>query len=232
MPDELIDNVEETVETSETPSVLEDSIQDSLVITVNIDNTLSVSGDAADAYATGQAILQRASLYDIKETLNVNGRTGEGSWNIPLNGNNIPVESDDDEESVAEAISRIDTYASSTRTLVGAMEAYLDAVDVSVAHAYVSLASLRSDVDLHKGFSVMLPYSATGSLPAVTSTAIRSEHMLTGVQFFDSEGELSGNILADFTWRTFSGSLEVEIDEVYEAGFMQLNFGYREGVSV
>lgn len=108
MPDELIETVEEEVDDVDQEDVLEDSVQDSLVITVNIDSTLSISGDAADAKATGDALATKASVSDVKQTLNVNGRTGSGTWGITVNGDNIPAQSDSDSESVADALSRID----------------------------------------------------------------------------------------------------------------------------
>ena len=91
-------------------------VHDSMVITVPIDDTLSVSGTAADALAVGNALATKANASEIKQALSVNGRTGGGTYNITVNGSDIPASGDEDQETVAEALERLDTALGAEET--------------------------------------------------------------------------------------------------------------------
>ena len=116
MPEELEEVIEEIVDDSTDEEVIEEAVRDSLVITVPIDQTLSVSGAAADALAVGNALGAKASLENVKTDLSVNGRTGGGTFAITVNGDDIPASGDEDEETVAEVLERLDTALGSEQT--------------------------------------------------------------------------------------------------------------------
>lgn len=195
-------------------SVIRQSVQDSIVITVPIDSTLTVSGAAADAMATGQAIVAKASESDVKSQLSVNGRTGGGSWAIMVNGDNIPAQSDNDSESVADALTRIDGAVGAEATARQQEDTALDG---------------RLDVlEARPGLAVQIDFTVAGALDPITDERFTADHYLAGVVWLDDQGNVTGDVLADLTWTTAAGSLTVVIDQVWAAGSVILTFGYRE----
>ena len=209
---ELNDEILDEVEDGNSEDVTEDDIRDSLVITVPIDSTLSISGAAADARATGQAIAARASESDVKTLLSVNGRTGNGGWAIMVNGGNIPASSDEDTEMVSEALDR----------LGGAIHDEEVARMQSLVQVYNRITPLED----HAGLFVQIDFTEAGTVP-VTDERITAQHFLTGCTWLDGQGNVTGDVLADLTWTTAAGSLTVAIDQVWSAGSVILNFGWR-----
>jgi len=261
--DELLETIDEEVEDEEQDEVLEDAISDSLVITVNIDDTLSISGDAADAKAVGDALVDKVDASDVKNSLSVNGRTGGGTWAITVNGDNIPAQSDADTESVADALARIDasdqtkaaasdvksTLSVAGRTGSGTWTIPLngtnipvqsDADEESVAEAVTRLEGADSsldgrvdDLEEHQGFSTVIEISEAGTItvPSTgTDDRITANHILTGYQFYDSNEAATADILANFTWTTGAGTLTVVVSRVFFAGYVRLNFGWRDEI--
>ena len=86
-------------------------------------------------------------------------------------------------------------------------------------------------LEAHRGLYVSFYYSTTGEV-VITDSRITANHVLTGVQFWDGEGDTTGDILADFTWVTANGSLTVNSTNVYSDGHVRLDFGWREEVEI
>ena len=223
-------------------------VHDSMVITVPIDDTLSVSGTAADALAVGNALATKANASEIKQALSVNGRTGGGTYNITVNGSDIPASGDEDQETVAEALERLDTAlgaeetarqtadtALGTRidglaTRIGAEETARADADTALGTRIDGTEGRLDTLEAHKGIVVYVPFTTAATIN-VANTLITAAHYLTGVTFVDSNGNLTDNILADFQWNTTDGNLEVVIGTVYAAGTMILDFGWRQRIS-
>ena len=249
-PQELIENIQQMIADSDVPEVLQQDIHDALVMTVNIDDTLSISGEAADALAVGNALATKASIYDVKNTLSVNGQTGGGTWDITVNGDEIPAQSDSDTETVADALTRLGSGLSDEITARENADTSLDgrldtieawdasdipvdksaATPVSIESALQSLDGRVENLEEHEGFSTVISFNSTGT-QTVSDSIITANHDLTGVQFYDSNSDATNDILADFTWATAAGSLTVTISNVHANGSVRLNFGWREGVS-
>lgn len=70
-------------------------VEDATVITTPIDDTLSISGDAADAKAVGDALAQKADLSQIV-SIKVNGQSPDQQGEILVNGTEIPMSGTDD----------------------------------------------------------------------------------------------------------------------------------------
>lgn len=213
---ELNDDILDEVEDGNSEDVTEDDIRDSLVITVPIDSTLSISGAAADARATGQALNTKASESDVKTLLSVNGRTGSGNWAIMVNGGNIPASSDADTEMVSDALERIDgalTTEQQTRSQADtALDGRLDALEAKK----IVLVSTTFTSDHSK----LIPV-----------TGITADHELIGYQFVDSSSNPTGDILADLAWTTGAGSIQVTISNVQAAGSVRMIFGVPEDIT-
>ena len=84
-------------------------VEDASVITTPIDDTLSISGDAADAAAVGAALALKADLSQITG-VTVNGQEPDAQGKILVNGTEIPMSGTDD-TTLKEAIE-----AAATRT--------------------------------------------------------------------------------------------------------------------
>ena len=83
MSDEI--NLQDTVE---------ETVNDASVITVEIDETLSISGEAADAKAVGDALALKADASSITE-IDVNGQSADNQGHILIDGTDIPMSGTD-----------------------------------------------------------------------------------------------------------------------------------------
>lgn len=209
---ELNDEILDEIEDGNVEDVTEDDIRDSLVITVPIDSTLSISGAAADARAAGQALNAKASESDVKTLLSVNGRTGNGTWAIMVNGGNIPASSDTDTEMVSDALDRI---AGSVHD-----------EEVARVQSLVQVYNRITPLEAHAGLFVQIDFTEAGTIQ-VTDERIAAQHFLTGCTWLDGQGNVTGDVLADLTWTTAAGELTVVIDRVWSAGSVIMNFGWR-----
>ena len=65
-------------------------VEDATVITTPIDDTLTISGDAADAKAVGDALALKADLSAVN-TIKVNDESADNQGQILLYGEDIPM---------------------------------------------------------------------------------------------------------------------------------------------
>ena len=75
--------------------VLEEELDDATVITVPIDDTLSNSGEAADAKAVGDALALKADKSEVSK-ISVNGEEADNQGHILIDGEDIPMSSGDE----------------------------------------------------------------------------------------------------------------------------------------
>ena len=75
--------------------VIEEFIEDASVITVNIDDTLTVSGDAADAKAVGDALALKADKSELQTAVTVNGQSADAQGSIIVTANDTKMSSTD-----------------------------------------------------------------------------------------------------------------------------------------
>lgn len=80
------DNLNEEVEVE---------VDDAAVITVPIDDTLSNSGEAADAKATGDALALKADKSELQTAITVNGQGADAQGAILIDGTDIPMSGTD-----------------------------------------------------------------------------------------------------------------------------------------
>ena len=74
---------------------IEETIDDATVITVPIDDTLSNSGEAADAKATGDALALKADKSELQTAITVNGQGADAQGAILVDATDIPLSSSD-----------------------------------------------------------------------------------------------------------------------------------------
>lgn len=84
------------------------TLQRAAVVTVPIDPTLSIEGEAADAKAVGDAIA------DIDAAKSVNSQTPDTNGNVTLLASHIPMSSDVGAQTVAQAITAAQSVTGST----------------------------------------------------------------------------------------------------------------------
>lgn len=82
-------------------------VDDAEVVTVPIDETLSISGEAADAKVVGDALAQKADRSEVN-TISVNGQAADRQGLILLHGGHIPA-SGTDSETVAAKLTALET---------------------------------------------------------------------------------------------------------------------------
>ena len=83
------------------------SFEDASVITVPIDDTLSNSGEAADAKAVGDALALKADKSELQAAITVNGQAADAQGAILVNGTEIPM-SGTDSTTLKAAIEAVD----------------------------------------------------------------------------------------------------------------------------
>ena len=71
---------------------VEVQVEDSTVITINVDDTLTVSGDAADAKAVGDALALKADKSELSSAIKVDGQSADAQGEIVLLANHIPMD--------------------------------------------------------------------------------------------------------------------------------------------
>ena len=84
--------------------VVEEFIEDASVITVPIDDTLSNSGEAADAKAVGDALALKADKSELSAAINVNGQSADNKGKIILLAEHVPMADTQGADSVKDAI--------------------------------------------------------------------------------------------------------------------------------
>lgn len=67
-------------------------VEDATVITINVDDTLSVSGDAADAKAVGDALALKADKSELANAIKVDGQSADAQGEIVLLASHIPMD--------------------------------------------------------------------------------------------------------------------------------------------
>lgn len=240
-------------------AVIQQAVHDSMVITIPIDSSLSVSGAAADALAVGNALGGKANLADVRGLLSVDGRTGNGSWAITLNGSDIPATEDTDEESVADALERLaladtgiaqdladeisdrETAESALGTRIGIEETARAAADTALGGRIDTEATARADADTalsgridalaaERIVSVIFEFTSTG-FKGLNIDSITADHVVLGYQFFDANDDPTGEILADVVWVTLAGQITATITNVKAAGSIRLVLGVPEDIT-
>ena len=86
--------------------VIEEFVEDASVITVNIDDTLTVSGDAADAKAVGDALALKADKSELQNAITVNGQGADAQGVILVTAADTAM-SDTDPTTVQEAVESV-----------------------------------------------------------------------------------------------------------------------------
>ena len=87
--------------------VVEEEIDDAEVMQVPIDDTLTVSGEAADAKAVGDALALKADKSELQNQVNVNGQEPDNQGLIILLAAHIPVTDAPGASSVAQVLSAL-----------------------------------------------------------------------------------------------------------------------------
>ena len=87
--------------------VIEEVIDDATVVTVNIDDTLTVSGEAADAKAVGDALALKADKSELQNSITVNGQSADNQGHIIVDASEIDM-SGSDTTKVKAAIEALD----------------------------------------------------------------------------------------------------------------------------
>ena len=75
---------------------IEEEVLDVSAMTVPIDDTLTISGEAADAKAVGDALALKADKSELANAITVNGQSADNQGAILVNGTEIPMSSTDD----------------------------------------------------------------------------------------------------------------------------------------
>ena len=96
--------ITENTQNEDLNEVVEEVVEDSPVMTVPIDDTLSISGEAADAKAVGDALALKADRSELQTQVNVNGQSPDSQGLIVLLAQHVPMSDAQGAQTVAQAI--------------------------------------------------------------------------------------------------------------------------------
>lgn len=125
----------EITNNNELTEEIEEEIDDAEVMQVPIDDTLSISGEAADAKAVGDALALKADKSELQNALTVNGQSADSNGNIQLLAEDIPMSSSENAKNVAEMI----------QTLTEGMEEASEALEKLDGEAVKSVNGEKAD---------------------------------------------------------------------------------------
>ena len=98
--------------------------------------------------------------------------------------------------------------------------------DSTTIKAYIDAAKTNLNDLITKR---LISHTVSFTLPTTTgingNPSLTADHVLLAYQFYDANGNATPDTLADFTWTTGDGSLNINVSKVYEAGSMVLVFG-------
>ena len=150
-------------------------VEDATVITTPIDDTLTISGDAADAKAVGDALALKADLSAVN-TIKVNDASADNQGQILLYGTDIPM-SDEDETTLKEAIEAEQDKTGEDITLTDAEES------ITITSAITALqGKTGADIPISSALgapSVSSAIAAAGTVKSVNSTSPDSNGNVT-----------------------------------------------------
>ena len=98
----------ELVENNDLNETVEEEVDDSPVVTVPIDDTLTHSGEAADAKKVGDELAKKADKSEVGTNITVNGQTKDAQGNILVKAEHIPYSTGQGGKTVKEKIDDID----------------------------------------------------------------------------------------------------------------------------
>ena len=164
---EVIEN-EELEDLDET---FEEEMDDAEVITVPIDDTLSNSGEAADAKAVGDALALKADKSELQTTIKVNGQSADNQGLILVDGTQIEMSSSDS-RSVQEAVAAVDgkTAEDIPMSSEAGAQTIAQAISGSVSRTADEIAMSASD-----------PTTVKDALDALDSEVGTLETAVTGI---------------------------------------------------
>ena len=87
---------------------VEEEVDDAQVITVPIDDTLTHSGEAADAKAVGDALARKPDREEIPTNITVNGKDRDANNNISVYAADVPYDSGTGQPTVKEKLDSLD----------------------------------------------------------------------------------------------------------------------------
>lgn len=160
-------------------------VEDASVITTPIDPTLSVSGDAADAKAVGEALALKADRSELQNAVTVNGQSADAQGAILLEGNEIPM-SETDSTTLKDAIEAlqgmtgadipIDAEAGATSVAdhVGTLEESVTELQGDLANATADISSLQETYVKQKKFRTSADKTFSFTLPIGSTFLILS----------------------------------------------------------
>lgn len=196
----------ENTSTSDLNDVFTVEFADAEVITVPIDDTLSNSGEAADAKAVGDALAGKADLSDIAN-IKVNAQAADNQGQILLSGEDVPV-SDEDTRTIAVAIG-----AAEGRTAADIQMSSSDSTTISAKIEAVEESATRNGAEI--------PLTEALGAPSIAEAVGALQGAVKSVNGEDPDSD--GNV--SITRVNLAGNLETSFKALSESEFIQRTSG-------
>ena len=185
-------------------------VEDAEVITTPIDATLTISGDAADAKAVGDALALKADASAIN-TIKVNEQSADNQGQILLTGEDVPLNDDEDAPTIAEAVAAEQDKTASDIPMTSEEDSdtIADAIDALQAKtaADIPMSSALGAPKISEKITAV--EAAAGTVKSVNSTSpdTNGNVQINKVPIADNlDSSIRQNSSGDYIVRTSGGS--------------------------
>ena len=216
--------------------VVEEVVDDATVMTVPIDDTLSISGEAADAKAVGDALATKIGQGEALTRVTVNGVASDAQGAVNITGADIPMSSASGAATIGAAMDAMNESLSEMETEIEAAGAVQTVNGISPdANKNVSLGTLitaeeqeltaaeakqaRANIHAHRVYALLATLGASFADTAVVTARWQNVDFDENLSFVSLYCDNPSAMLGDWT---------VELDD----GEVRLNARKLNGVAV
>ena len=166
---------------------IEEVVDDATVITVNIDETLTVSGEAADAKAVGDALAEKVDADDVMQhvTITFDGIQSDNQGVINAYGDDIPIDDTNNAPKIKEYIDAVGAKTGADIAVSGS-----DSTKIAAKFAAVEGQMYGDQLPMASGDSTKIA-TAISNLDAKTASDIP---YITGTSIKDKVDAVDGRL--------------------------------------
>lgn len=147
------------------------TVGSSTTLSVPVDTTLSIEGQAADAAAVGRALAQKQDAGSV--TISVNGQAQDNQGQIEITGEDIPVDETEGAESIADAVAALQERTGADIPVSGSEETPISTkigqMENAIEQTAQALSGLTADGIVYDG-TAQTPQSIKAKVDAVAQS--------------------------------------------------------------
>ena len=212
--------------------VVEEVVDDATVMTVPIDDTLSISGEAADAKAVGDALANKIGRGEALTRVTVNGVQSDSNGSVNITGADIPMSSASGAATVGAAMDAMNQSLSEMEQEIEAAGAVQTVNGISPdANKNVSLGTLitaeeqeltaaeakqaRANIHADRVYALLATLGANFTDDSVIVTRWQNEDFDENLSFVSLYCDKPSAMLGDWTVELTDGEVKLNAQKLY-----------------